>query len=59
MFRRPSVRYGRTPEPETPYQRGPGIQVTSIKSKQLRLPAECVIPPKCTTGNIGAATAPR
>ena len=21
MFRRPSVRYGRTPEPETPYQR--------------------------------------
>ena len=21
MFRRPSVRYGRTPEPETPYQK--------------------------------------
>jgi hypothetical protein len=50
MFRRPSVRYGRTPEPETPYQRGPEVKVTSIKSKQLGLPAEHVIPPKCTTG---------
>jgi type IV secretory pathway TrbF-like protein len=39
MFRRPSVRYGRTPEPETPYQRGPKFSVTPIKSKQLRLPA--------------------
>jgi hypothetical protein len=39
MFRRPSVHYGRTPEPETPYQRGPRASVTPIKSKQLRLPA--------------------
>jgi hypothetical protein len=39
QFRRLSVRYGRTPEPQTPYQRGPRASATPIKSKQLGLPA--------------------
>jgi hypothetical protein len=35
-----------------PEERGRALQETSIKSKQLRLPAERVIPPKCTTSNL-------
>src|SRR6516164_5815203 len=36
MFRRPSVRYGRTPEPETPYQRAAQVWDERIGSARVQ-----------------------
>jgi type IV secretion system protein VirB5 len=36
MFRRPSIRYGRTPEPETPYQRASQIWDDRIGSARVQ-----------------------
>src|SRR5215471_1467259 len=36
MFRRPSVRYGRTPEPETPYQRAAQVWDDRIGSARVQ-----------------------
>jgi type IV secretory pathway TrbF-like protein len=35
MFRRPAVRYGKTPEPETPYQRAGQVWDERIGVKSL------------------------
>ena len=36
LFRRPSVRYGATPEPETPYQRAAQVWDKRIGSAEVR-----------------------
>jgi len=36
LFRRPTVRYGRTPEPETPYQRAAQVWDDRIGSARVR-----------------------
>ena len=36
MFRRPSVRYGRTPEPETPYQKAAQVWDERIGSARVQ-----------------------
>ena len=35
MFRRPSIRYGKTPEPETPYQRAAQVWDDRIGADDL------------------------
>ena len=51
MFRRPTVRYGRTPQPETPYQRAgqvwderigsARVQAKNWRSEERRVGKEC------------------
>jgi type IV secretion system protein VirB5 len=36
MFKRPSVRYGRTPEPETPYQKAAQVWDERIGSARVQ-----------------------
>ena len=36
MFRRPSVRYGRAPEPETPYQKAAQVWDERIGSARIQ-----------------------
>ena len=36
MFRRPSIRYGKTPEPETPYQRAAQVWDERIGSARVQ-----------------------
>ena len=36
MFRRPTVRYGKTPEPETPYQRAGQVWDERIGSARVQ-----------------------
>ena len=36
MFRRPSIRYGKTPEPETPYQRAAQVWDDRIGSARVQ-----------------------
>ena len=36
MFKRPTVRYGRTPEPETPYQRAAQVWDDRIGSARVQ-----------------------
>ena len=36
MFRRPSVRYGRTPQPETPYQKAAQVWAERTGSAPLQ-----------------------
>jgi hypothetical protein len=42
-----------------PEGRGREPSETSIKSKEVRLPAERVIPPECPTGKLAASVRPR
>src|SRR5271163_16662 len=55
MFRRPAVRYGKTPEPETPYQRAGQLWDERIGSARVQAKNWRLMAFGCLTLSIGLA----